>query len=424
METMRVKRKVSFSLKKYGKSTEAYMIRLRVSYNGTRVDLASGFNLPSPSFWNEARQRIKPTYQPPEGEPGPGEINAHLDRMAHNMDAVFAWFEQYNLLPSPEEVKERFHHLPSAALTGNHNFFLCFDAFTRECGAKNAWTPATYNKFSVLRHDLEAFNPNLLFEDLNEDGLISLICFWRDGRRLRNSTIDKKLSFLRWFLNWATERGFNENRAFKTFRATLKRTQKKVIFLTREELAQLSTFSLPHHYRYLEKVRDVFLFCCFTGLRHSDAVNLRRSDIKGDHIEITTVKTADSLSIELNRISAAILNKYKKAAPHSKMALPHIINQTMNRDIKTLCRLAGIDEEIRQTYYKGNQRIDTVRPKCDLVGTHTGRRTFIVNALSLGIAPNIVMKWTGHSDYKSMKPYIDIVDDVKAREMSKLDTLI
>ena len=106
------------------------------------------------------------------------------------------------------------------------------------------------------------------------------------------------------------------------------------------------------------------------------------------------------------------------------MALPHIINQTMNRDLKTLCRLAGIDEEIRQTYYKGNQRIDTVRPKFDLVGTHTGRRTFIVNALSLGIAPNIVMKWTGHSDYKSMKPYIDIVDDVKAREMSKLDTLI
>ena len=59
-----------------------------------------------------------------------------------------------------------------------------------------------------------------------------------------------------------------------------------------------------------------------------------------------------------------------------------------------------------------------------LVGTHTGRRTFIVNALSLGITPNIVMKWTGHSDYKAMKPYIDIVDSIKASSMTKFDGLI
>ena len=61
---------------------------------------------------------------------------------------------------------------------------------------------------------------------------------------------------------------------------------------------------------------------------------------------------------------------------------------------------------------------------CQLVGTHTGRRTFIVNALSLGITPNIVMKWTGHSDYKAMKPYIDIVDSLKASSMTKFDGLI
>ncbi len=60
----------------------------------------------------------------------------------------------------------------------------------------------------------------------------------------------------------------------------------------------------------------------------------------------------------------------------------------------------------------------------NLIGTHTGRRTVIVNALSLGITPNIVMKWTGHSDYKAMKPYIDIVDSIKASSMTKFDGLI
>ena len=53
----------------------------------------------------------------------------------------------------------------------------------------------------------------------------------------------------------------------------------------------------------------------------------------------------------------------------------------------------------------------------------TGRRTFIVNALSRGIAPNVVMKWTGHSDYKAMKPYIDIVDSIRAKEMTKMDIM-
>jgi len=42
----------------------------------------------------------------------------------------------------------------------------------------------------------------------------------------------------------------------------------------------------------------------------------------------------------------------------------------------------------------------------------------------MGITPSVVMKWTGHSDYKAMKPYIDIVDSIKASSMAKFDELI
>ena len=103
--------------------------------------------------------------------------------------------------------------------------------------------------------------------------------------------------------------------------------------------------------------------------------------------------------------------------------LPQYTNQAMNRELKQLCRMAGMDEPIRITTYKGSVRLDEVHPKWALVGSHTGRKTFIVQALSRGIPPNIVMKWTGHSDYKAMKPYIDIVDSIKASEMSKMNFL-
>ena len=59
--------------------------------------------------------------------------------------------------------------------------------------------------------------------------------------------------------------------------------------------------------------------------------------------------------------------------------------------------------------------LDEVTPKYALLSTHAGRRTFICNALALGIPAQVVMKWTGHSDYKAMKPYIDIADDIKAK---------
>ena len=103
--------------------------------------------------------------------------------------------------------------------------------------------------------------------------------------------------------------------------------------------------------------------------------------------------------------------------------LPIITNQKMNDYLKELAELAGIDGTVRQTCYRGNERIDEVTPKYALLGTHPGSRTFICNVLALGIPPQVVMKWTGHSDYRAMKPYIDITDNIRANAMSKFNLL-
>ena len=76
---------------------------------------------------------------------------------------------------------------------------------------------------------------------------------------------------------------------------------------------------------------------------------------------------------------------------------------------------------IRITYYRGSHRFDEIKKKYELIVSHTGRRSFICNALSMGISPQVVMKWTGFSDYKAMKPYIDVCDDIKAEAMKKFD---
>ena len=263
----------------------------------------------------------------------------------------------------------------------------------------------------------------LTFEALDEPKLTSYVNFLKDVEGLRNTSTMKQIAYLKWFLRWCTKKGYCMNNAYESFNPKLKSVQKKVIFLTWEELNKLKDYKIPLTKQYLERVRDVFLFCCFSGLRYSDVYNLKRSDIRDGYIEITTVKTADRLVIELNNHSRAILDKYKDVEFEGHKALPVISNQKMNDYLKELGELAEISEPVSETYYKGSERIDTITPKYALLGTHAGRRTFICNALALGIPAQVVMKWTGHSDYKAMKPYIDIADDVKANAMSKFNQL-
>lgn len=69
-----------------------------------------------------------------------------------------------------------------------------------------------------------------------------------------------------------SKKGYTENIVFEEFKPKLKTTQKKIIFLTWRELCQLKEYLIPETKKYLERVRDVFLFQCYTGLRYSDCI--------------------------------------------------------------------------------------------------------------------------------------------------------
>ena len=432
---MNIKRNIIFALESRKKDgiliVENVPIRMRVNFASQRIEFTTGYRI-DVAKWDADKQRVKNGCTN-KLKQSASEINAALLGYYTELQEVFKCFEVAEIMPSPADVKSAFNarHRPddvqeeqtSEKLDASAEFYKAFDEFVRVCGRQNDWTHATYEKFAAVKNHLRAFRADLSFSFFNEAGLTEYVRYLREVREMRNSTIGKQLSFLKWFLRWSFSQGIHSNNAYDTFRPKLKDTQKKIIFLTWEELTKLREFEIPLAKQSLDRVRDVFLFQCFTGLRYSDVYNLRRSDVKEDHIEVTTIKTSDSLVIELNKHSKAILEKYQDVVFDHDKALPVITNQKMNEYLKELAELAGINEPIRQTYYKGNERIDEVTPKYALLGTHAGRRTFICNALALGIPPQVVMKWTGHSDYKAMKPYIDIADDIKANAMSKFNQL-
>lgn len=430
---MNIKRNIIFTLESRKKDgvliTENVPIRMRVNFASKRIEFTTGYRINS-AKWDADKQRVKNGCSN-KLKQSASEINASLLEYYTEIQSIFKRFEVEDVMPTPEQIKKAFNALlkpvseepkPKKEALPCY-FFQVFDDFVEDCGRQNDWTNSTYEKFAAVKNHLTNFREGLTFEFFDERGLNDYVGYLRDVKEMRNTTIGKQLSFLKWFLRWAFKKGVHQNNAYDSYKPKLKSTQKKIIFLTWEELNKLREFKIPSNKQALERVRDVFLFQCFTGLRYSDVFNLRRSDIKDDHIEVTTVKTSDSLIIELNNHSKAILDKYKDVAFEDDKVLPVITNQKMNDYLKELAEMAGIDEPIRQTYYKGNERIDDVTPKYALLGTHAGRRTFICNALALGIPPQVVMKWTGHSDYKAMKPYIDIADDIKANAMSKFNQL-
>ena len=122
--------------------------------------------------------------------------------------------------------------------------------------------------------------------------------------------------------------------------------------------------------------------------------------------------------VDLNSFELEILDKYKDEKFPEGLALPVISNQKMNHYLKDLGELCGFSNPITRVCYRGGERVEETFPKYALIGTHAGRRTFICFALSSGIPPQVVMKWTGHSDYKVMKPYIDIAEKSKANAMN------
>lgn len=367
------------------------------------------------------------------------DLQSHFTRYAVEVDHI----------PTPEEFKAEMRKAlgksdPTAKTSTApkaRTIFDDIDQFVQEEGVACQWATSTIQNWETFKKRLHRFNPGIKYSDFNEEGLTKFVNFLRAKDHLEENTTQKQFNNLKWFLNWAIRKGYCSESQINRYRPKFRILEKPVIFLTKEELLTLYRYDIPangtkvtltgpdgtpyektvREAGALAKTRDLFCFCAFTSLRYSDMAQLRRSDITGGCLYITTQKTHDRLPIDLNSFAQAILDRYAHEKYPGGLALPVISNQKMNQYLKDLCELCGFNTPITRTFYRAGQKVRETCPKWALIGTHAGRRTFICFALSSGIPPQIVMKWTGHSDYKAMKPYIDIAEKTKAAAMTLFD---
>jgi len=177
-----------------------------------------------------------------------------------------------------------------------------------------------------------------------------------------------------------------------------------VIVLTTAQLQFLiydQTFeeSLPLH---LKRTKDIFVFGATVGLRFSDLMQLTRQNLEkvsdASYLKVRSQKTNTDTRIKLPEYAVIILRKYKS----QKTLLPPLSKAQMNSNIKKICEPSSWTQEVgKQRSKRGVIKKITNKGKiyrfCDLVTTHTMRRTAITTLLSLGMPETMVRKISGHA---------------------------
>ena len=412
-------------------------IRLSVSIKYTRYQTTTGFSV-APEIWEKSKMRVKP-HQVNSKKQTSAQINKWLNSVE---GAVLEFENTSTTMPTQEDIKKIVNGVgqEDGEIVEESSYTSAvayFERFVAEEKVNSQWTPGMMQIWNAFEKHLRAVAKNHDLSFFNNDGINAFVTYLRTKAGLQENSVQKHYHNLRWFLNWAIRKRYVSEKEIGSKKPKFKLIDKPVIFLTREELLTLYNYEIPvngtkvilrtfegleyekvvHDAGPLEKTRDMFCFCSFTGLRYSDMAHLKRTDVTDDYIYVTTQKTHDRLPINLNKYAKAILDKYKDCRFPGGLALPVISNQKMNCYIKDVCELCGFNQPISRVVYRAGKREETTEPKFQSIGTHAGRRTFICFALANGIPPQVVMKWTGHTDYKAMKPYIDIAEKVKAEQM-------
>lgn len=369
-----------------------------------KVDCSVG---PLCGDWDRDRQRAKAASREA------ANLNLRLAEIERDVEAYFTRADLDRRQPSREEAARALREL-CGGNAPTERATLQEVLQRRLKAARNEWSLGTAKKYRSLGRHLLEYAPAALCDEVDDAWLDNFAAHLIQGGAGNNTALKYCKSLLA-LTRWAARESIASPAASRLPRLRGSDAANLPVYLTIDELRRVESIPLVGT---AAQVRDVFVFCCYTGLRFSDAAKLRHEDDKGGFIEVMTTKTSEVLRIDLNRHARAILDRWRKLEGR---ALPAISNQKSNVWLKGIARSCGITQPVRRVRFRGSERVEEVTEKCMLISTHTARRTFVVTALTLGIPAEVVMRWTGHADWASMRPYVAIVDELKKREMERFD---
>jgi len=388
------------------------IIYLQFLYQGRRLFYSFGQSV-RPADWNENKERVKNKLTTTEdGKYGLNDLLDNLERICTKTYSE----SLKDGIPEPGVLKEAMQRFidknqPTKQESIKPDFFALTDRFIKgeiKFRGRDKSEGSLNNYHAVAKHlkNYEKYSGVPLdFENITLDFFYSYVSYLKKVGKLAVNSIAKDIAILKVFMGEAVDLGYTNNMQFRHKKFSYNEEETEHVYLTERDLYKL--FSVKIDNKKLDQVRDLFVFGAWVGLRFSDFSKIKPENIvklDDDYfINMITQKTKEHVIIPCNPVVLEIFEKYKE---NSNMLPRAISNQKFNDYIKVVCALAELTETGRLNS-KPKERL------CDMVSSHTARRSFATNYYLQGFPTIDLMKITGHRSERSFLKYIRV---------SKLDT--
>ena len=384
-----------FFLKPIAGSKRAKIFQ-RVIVNREKAELYTGLELEE-RLWDEASQRTK----------GNATINKRLSEKESELHNVMYQLEQEKKPITAKRVKAILKGEdgePEVKLLAYAKEYIARREDDGELTARTIWG------FKNLKDHLTNFIKNHVGEDdvslkeIDYNFLKSLDSYLlkqkAEGKdtNLKRNTVNKHHTRLRTFLHAAVREGVLSKNPYSTFQLKDAPTQRK--YLTEEELQLLIEHDLGEN-ASLRRVRDIFIWSVYTGMRFQDAMDIEARQVQKDNegnysIQIYQNKTGESVNIPLLPPAEEIFKRYNdKERKVTGKVLPRMSNQKVNTYLKVIGNLTGIKTPI--THH---------------VARHTCATTVL---LGNDISMEVTSKWLGHDKIETTQIYGKITNQALKR---------
>lgn len=240
-------------------------------------------------------------------------------------------------------------------------------------------------------------------QDVDHRFITGLEYYLKTTRKCAHNSAIKYITNFKKIIRIAHANDWIDKDPFLHWKAKLKIVDRE--FLTEEEIQKIINLDLKME--RLDQVRDIFIFCCFTGLAYADVKKLNRGDISvgadgEEWVKTKRSKTDTRSNIPILPIAKVIIEKYKdnKLLKEKDLVLPVLSNQKMNAYIKEIANLCGITKNL--TF-------------------HLARHTFATTVtLTNGVPIESVSKMLGHTNLKTTQHYAKILDMKVSKDMAIL----
>ena len=356
---------------------------MRYFYSGNDFRYFTGEKCKS-SDWDIDKMKFKRSYE------GWQMSNERLSKLSSDLESAIHSFKLQRIIPTPQQFKESIAPKSSKQeIIKSDSIVDVYDKFLED-SAYQGKKLGTVKGLKTTRNHLAEFSikKSLATHEFNKSTYDKFIAWMMSNFGYQPNYIGCQTKHLKTFFSWCV----NEKKlSFLNNHAKMQTINYQVdkIYLTQSEIHKFKTVELLEH---LDRVRDVFLFGCYTGLRHSDLYKLFDNNIIDANgtkiISFTPVKSDSFFSKSRKKLQIAlipeaveILDKYQET--HVK-ALPVISNQKMNEALKVIGEKALISDSIEVFTYKNNQSVSEEIEKYKLITCHSARHTFATQSLSRG----------------------------------------